>query len=162
MQKIIVVNGPAGCGKDTFIEEFSKIRKVLNFSSVDKVKMIARMIGWEGGKTEKDRKFLSDLKSLTSDYNDMAFKDTCRVIDEFKNSDYEFLFIHIREVKEIERVVKDFGAKTLLITRDGVEAVTSNKSDADVFNYKYDYVLKLDTIENTNAKVNELLNMIQN
>lgn len=160
-KKIIVVNGPAGTGKDSFIKEFSKTYKTVNFSSVDKVKEIARMIGWDGGKTEKDRKFLSDLKALTTEYNDMAYKDTCQAIDEFNKSDNEYMFIHIRESKEIERIVKDFGAHTLLVKRDGVDAILSNDSDALVFNYKYDYELKIDKEENLGEKVIEFMNMIQ-
>ena len=62
--EIFIINGSGGCGKDTFVELFSKHYgpdKVWNYSSVDKVKRIAKEIGWTGAKTEKDRKFLSDL-----------------------------------------------------------------------------------------------------
>ena len=62
-KNIIVINGTGGSGKDTFVEYVSKYAKVYNFSSVDKVKEIAKLIGWTGTKTDKDRKFLSDLKA---------------------------------------------------------------------------------------------------
>ena len=45
-KKIIVINGTGGSGKDTFVEYVSKYAKVYNFSSVDKVKEIAKLIGW--------------------------------------------------------------------------------------------------------------------
>lgn len=72
-KQIVIINGTGGSGKDTFVQFCSKYNKVMNFSSIDKVKEIARLIGWDGKKTEKDRKFLSDLKKLTTEYNDMAF-----------------------------------------------------------------------------------------
>ena len=65
-KNIIVINGTGGSGKDTFVEYVSKYAKVYNFSSVDKVKEIAKLIGWTGTKTDKDRKFLSDLKKNNS------------------------------------------------------------------------------------------------
>ena len=96
-KRIIVINGTGGSGKDTFVEFVSKYKKVFNFSSIDKVKEVARVIGWEGKKTEKDRKFLSDLKKLTTEYNDMAFNSIKDAVQKFYSSDEEIMFIHIRE-----------------------------------------------------------------
>src|SRR5574344_92768 len=102
---IIIINGTGGSGKDTFVDMVSKYHKVYNVSSIDKVKEIAKMIGWNGGKTDKDRKFLSDLKELTTEYNDMAFKDISDKVKIFKDSDDEVMFIHIREPKNIKIAV---------------------------------------------------------
>ena len=66
-KQIVIINGTGGCGKDTFVSFVSKYKRVYNFSSIDKVKEIAKLIGWDGGKTDKDRKFLSDLKKLTTE-----------------------------------------------------------------------------------------------
>ena len=82
-KNIIIINGTGGSGKDTFVEFVSKYNKVLNFSSVDKVKEIAKLIGWTGAKEEKDRKFLSDLKKLTTDYNDMSFNSIKDAVEDF-------------------------------------------------------------------------------
>lgn len=147
MQYIIVINGGGGSGKDTFVEFCKKYAKVVNFSSIDKVKEIAKMIGWNGTKTEKDRKFLSDLKKLTTNYNDMAYISVQEAIEKFYSSDNEFMFIHIREPKEIKRIVKGYNAKTLLIKRDGIELIKSNVSDASVEKYKYDYIISNSTLE---------------
>lgn len=144
---IIIINGTGGSGKDTFVEMVSKYNKVFNFSSVEKVKEIATLIGWDGKKTEKDRKFLSDLKFLTTAYNDMSFKSIIEAVNNFKNSENEIMFIHIREPEEIKRAVDEFGAKTLLIRRKGVEAITTNYSDASVENYEYDYVIENNILE---------------
>ena len=104
-KQIVIINGTGGCGKDTFVSFVSKYKRVYNFSSIDKVKEIAKLIGWDGGKTDKDRKFLSDLKKLTTEYNDMAFNSIKDAINIFKNSDDEIMFIHIREPEEIKRAV---------------------------------------------------------
>ena len=157
---IIVINGYGGSGKDTFVELVSKYNKVYNFSSVDKVKEIAKLIGWNGKKDEKDRKFLSDLKKLTTDYNDMPFNSIKDAVNDFYESDKEIMFIHIREPKEIERVVKEFYAKTLLIKRDDIDKITSNYSDASVENYNYDYVIENTTLEKLEESAKEFYNLI--
>lgn len=99
-KQVFIINGSGGVGKDTLIELIAECSgfSIMNFSSVDKVKEIARMIGWDGGKTEKDRKFLSDLKLLCSEYNDMPFKSMDSTVNMFHNNDALMLFLHIREV----------------------------------------------------------------
>ena len=57
-KQIFIINGSGGVGKDTFVELVSvelndilkKFHTVINFSSVDKVKEIARKIGCSGKK----------------------------------------------------------------------------------------------------------------
>lgn len=58
LKQIIIINGTGGSGKDTFVDFCSKYGNVMNFSSIDKVKEIASLIGWNGKKAEKDCKFL--------------------------------------------------------------------------------------------------------
>ena len=142
--EIFIINGSGGCGKDTFVELFSKHYgpdKVWNYSSVDKVKRIAKEIGWTGAKTEKDRKFLSDLKLLTTEYNDMPMKDLKEKVKEFRSSQAEILFLHIREPEEIEKAVKAFCAETILVRRDWLPQIMSNMADANVYNYNYDITI---------------------
>lgn len=113
MKKIFVINGSGGVGKDTFIEVLSSFHpSVFQTSSVDPTKTLATQVGWQGGKTDKDRKFLSDFKDLLTEYNDYPMQFlTERVKD--------IMFIHIREPREIEKAVKAFGAQTILITAEG-------------------------------------------
>jgi len=154
---IIIINGTGGSGKDTFIEFVRKFAKVTNFSSVDKVKEIATLIGWDGKKTEKDRKFLSDLKKLTTEYNDMAFNSIKNAVESFKTSENELMFIHIREPEEIKRAAEAFGAKTLLMKKVGLSNITSNYSDANVENYDYDFYVENTTLEELNEKALEFV-----
>ena len=140
---IFITNGMARCGKDTFAEFLNEFVPTLKYSSIDKVKDIARLCGWDGGKSEKDRKFLHDLKMLTVDYSDMPFKAIGDKINEFiDDSKYKVLLIDIREPDEIEKVKVAFNTKTILIENDRVENISSNFADASVFNYKYDYIVK--------------------
>ena len=126
---------PEGTGSDTC--SFS----TMNVSSVDKVKQVAKIIGWSGGKTEKDRKFLSDLKLLCTDYNDMPLNSMKEKYEEFINGSSRFLFLHIREPEEIEKARIIFNAKTILLKRDSVKHISSNMADANVYNYNYDVII---------------------
>lgn len=141
---ILITNGMARAGKDTFAEYLGYLVPVYKYSSINKVKEIAKQCGWTGGKEEKDRKFLSDLKVLTSEYCDMAFDDVAKKIQWFRDVDnmYRIMIIDIREPKEIERAKQAFGAKTVFIENNRVKQITSNMADAGVFDYTYDYMIQ--------------------
>lgn len=140
-KQIFIINGSGGTGKDTFVNYVSGNILLRNFSSVAEVKKIARAIGWNGRKSEKDRKFLSDLKILCTEYNDMPFNSIKEEVLYFNRSNASLLFLHIREPKEIERAKKAFGAKTILLIRDNVKPITTNMADANVDNYNYDITI---------------------
>lgn len=147
---IFVINGAAGSGKDTFVRlcrKFTGDAFLLNVSTVDKVKEIAAECGWDGTKTPENRKFLSDLKALLTQWADVPLKDIVTKVERFKRTlemydaptERAFVFIHCREPEEIRKLVEALDARTLLIRRTVAEYVSaSNKSDADVLNYNYD------------------------
>lgn len=140
---IYITNGIARCGKDTFAKLLNEFVPTIKYSSIDKVKDIAKKCGWNGGKTEKDRKFLSDLKCLTSEYSDLPFKDISRFINAFLAvGDSKVLLIDIREPDEIARAKQEFGAETILIVNQNIPHITSNMADRNVYNYKYDWVVR--------------------
>ena len=141
-KQIYITNGMARCGKDTFAKFLNDIVPTLKYSSIDKVKDIAKLCGWDGGKTEKDRKFLSHLKILCSKYNDLPMLCMRKNAQKFYNSKNELLFLHIREPIEISNAVILFNAKTLLIKRNSVKHIITNEADAGVFNYNYNYVIE--------------------
>lgn len=161
-KKVIVINGTGGSGKDTFVEFCSKFTKLINISSVDKVKEAAKiLVGWNGEKDEKSRKLLVDLKHLSIEYNDAPTEYVKKQYESFKEDDSEYLFIHIREIDEIEKIKKLLNAKTLLIKNPRVALITSNNSDGNVYNYNYDFVIENDgTLEELKQKAKEFVTNI--
>ena len=145
MQKTaIVINGAGGVGKDTLCALAARHFRVRNISSVTPIKEVAALCGWDGAKDDRSRKFLSDLKRLTADYNDIPTRWAVARYREFLDSpDEDILFVHIREPEEIRKFVEATGgaAKTLLV-RGGsrfVKGSYGNVSDDGVENYTYDY-----------------------
>ena len=162
---VIVINGAGGVGKDTLCEFAEKHFKVMNVSSITPIKEIAAMCGWSGEKTDKARKFLSDLKALSIEYNDYPTLWATKKYSEFISSDNEIMFLHVREPEEIAKFVKatDGMAKTLLI-RGGDRMRKSNygnASDDGVENYSYDYYFMNDkTLEEAETAFIEFLKSI--
>lgn len=154
LKQIFIINGSGGVGKDTFISLLQEYcENIMNYSSVSKIKSIAKEIGWHGGKSDRDRKFLSDLKILCTEYNDLPFKTMVEEVNQFNNRTSPALFLHIREPNEIERAKKEFNAKTILVKRNDVSHITSNMADEHVFEYTYDIVINNNSdIDNLKSK----------
>lgn len=151
---VYIINGAPGAGKSTFCEKVIDIvgkNWGYELSTVDLVKEIATDLGWNGEKTLKNRKFLSDLKDLLTEWNDIPFKHITKQVrlikeyfDSFNlDSNEAAIFINCREPEEIERLKKALDAKTILIRRDKAEnSPISNHADANVLNYKYDIEIR--------------------
>lgn len=160
MKEILIINGSGGVGKDTFVDKLSIYAKVIHTSIVNPTKELAKKIGWNGGKTEKDRKFLSDMKVLIDEYNDANYNQMKAIMQDFKDGklNAEILCIDMREKHQIERAREEFGAKTVLVTRKTVPHITSNIADKGVFDMEYDYHIKNDgTLYDLDEKAKELL-----
>ena len=144
---VFIINGSGGVGKDTFVNFVAELVPTRNISSVDPIKDVAKRLGWTGAKEEADRKFLSDLKALSVNYNDYPMEYMKEQYQQFMvhSPNEKFMFIHIREPKEIKRAVEIFSAKTVLVTNRNVESITSNHSDQGVYDYDYDFVIHNDS-----------------
>lgn len=158
-KQVIIINGTGGSGKDTFVRFCSEFAKVTNISSVDRVKEAAKiLVGWNGEKNEKARKLLVDLKQLSIKYNDYPTKYIQEQYKIFEKSDSQYLFIHIREIEEIEKIKKLLNAKTLLVLNSRVALITSNSSDANVYKYEYDYKIENSgSLEDLKQKAKEFI-----
>ena len=146
-------------GKDLFCDlclNYMTARGIMGgkISTIDFVKRIVMQVGWNGLKEPKDRKFLSDLKDLLTEYNDAPFTI---VEEQIRQTYFHFtkemgvpedkivFFVHCREPKEIQKFVDRLGAETLIIRREEVEKLPqSNHADEEVLNYTYTYEIKND------------------
>ena len=149
---VIIINGKGGCGKDTICDILEKHYPTKRISTITKVKQAARlMFGWKGGKSLKDRKFLSDLKDLWTDYNDGPFMYAIDQFQKFAEKPVaaynEIFIIHVREPSEIKKIkdrINYIGAVpcvTLLIKSPRTESVEyGNEADDLVDKYPYDFV----------------------
>lgn len=172
--KVIVLNGAPESGKDTLVEigQSMVTPKCYATSTVDPIKEIALDCGWDGKKTPRARKFLSDLKDLLTDFNDYPLTHCINYINHvlyfFDGADIStedvIFFIMCREPKEIDRIKHLFGAKTMVVRRPDIEDkryLTS--SDNDVLEYDYDYEVFNDgTIYDFEITVQNLLTQIVN
>lgn len=145
--KIILINGTGGVGKDTFVEICQRMVKqdeILNISTITPVKEAAAILGWNGIKDTKGRKFLSDLKDLATECYDLSANYISKIVEESKNSNVKAIFIHVREPEEIGRFQEMFNANTLLIKNKRVKPIESNHADRNVENFFYDYTIDND------------------
>lgn len=168
--KIYIVNGFPGSGKTTFENicygEYNGYVAIL--STVDFVKFVATTCGWDGKKTPKNRKFLSDLKALLRDWDDVPMKKITEKLSSIKaatryDTKEPIIFIDSREPKEIQRFKEELGAESILIRRPFIENnEQSNLSDGQVLNYIYDYVIINDgSYEELVEKAKDFLKNVQ-
>lgn len=140
--KIVILNGKGAVGKDTFVKMVTEISAARNYniqkiSTIDYVKELATLAGWNGGKTLEDRKFLSDFKDILTKWKDIPYN---KVKEKIKNISCDMLFVDCREPKEIERFVKDYHALTVLVQRPTIQ-IYGNHADDNVENYDYDVII---------------------
>jgi len=148
MRRTIIINGPASTGKDEIAKIAKKILDipVYNISSITPVMEIAKLMGWDGKKDEQSRELLSNLKDLWVGYNNGPINQLVKTVDEiddrYNPPDPYLIFIHIREPEEIEKFKTNYpDTTTVLVKRDCVEKY-SNRADAFVSEYNYDYVIE--------------------
>ena len=141
MKIVIVINGAGGVGKDTLISFAAEKYGVMNVSSIYPIKEAARQVGWNGKKDQRSRRFLSDLKKLSVEYNDYPATYLKKKYEEFMAGRAEIMFVAIREGSEIRRFIEEICPKavTLLVRRPGIGSY-GNSSDDDVENFGYDFV----------------------
>ena len=163
---ICIINGAGGNGKDTFVEAVGKSVAAFNISSIDTVKKIAGLMANStasmegtmlvkpnkeiGEKSNKYRKFLSDLKRVWTEYCDGPTYDMLSQVSNLIKRQaqgmehHDIIFLHIREpeniVKMKELVDQLYGAIciTVLVTGLVDPSQYDNESDRNVENYAYD------------------------
>ena len=133
-------------GKDSFKSCLNRITPTYSISTVDKIKEVCRILGWDGEKTEESRLALSDFKDLATKHFDHSYNYVKKELEYFLKEDTPFRIFTVdtREPDEIERFKKEFGFKTILIVRDDIKDIPNNHADKNVYKYKYDYIIHND------------------
>jgi hypothetical protein len=149
MKLAIVINGGGGAGKDTLCEFAAKKFKTVNVSSIDPIKKIASENGWNGEKTPEARRFLSELKRIFTEYNDLPTKYIVEKYSDFLRSDAQLFFVHIREGEQIAHFIEEAkkigpAPASLLVRSSRCSESYGNASDDDVENYPYDLIYQND------------------
>lgn len=142
---IFVINGSGGVGKDTVCAMAARFWRVQNISSITPILDVARAAGWDGAKTPASRRFLSQLKEVCTEFNDLPFRYCMEQLANFRQGDNEILLVHIREPEEIDRFrqAAGEGCKAVLVRRPALEqerGLLGNRSDDGVGEYAYDGV----------------------
>lgn len=144
--KIFIMNGKGTSGKSSFENMVKKIankngNRIEILSTIDYVKNIAREFGWNGEKEQKDRKMLSNLKDLLTEWNDIPHKVVCKKIEQYRQKNIAAIFIDSREPSDIKRFVKEYQALTILMKRSTLDLIYGNHADDCVEDYEYDIII---------------------
>ena len=143
MKKIIITNGSGGCGKDTLAELMNKYVDIIKYSSIDFFKTIGSLGRMRSQKDESERILVCNLKKAFIEYNELPTILCGEKIDKFLQADGDgILIIDVREPEEIQKL-KDLYPQiiTVLVINKNVPVITYNSSDANVFDWIYDYVI---------------------
>ncbi|MDZ4840106.1 MAG: hypothetical protein SGJ04_08880 [Bacteroidota bacterium] len=145
MKKVYIINGPAGTGKDTFINIcrlfLSGNLNVVTYSAVDEVKQhLKDNENWDG--VTKDsywRLRMYEVKMQMVADND---RPTRYLIESVENTpDDSIVFLHIREPDEIVKLLRLYpDAQTIHMDREGVERFV-NPADALTQTIEYNFYL---------------------
>lgn len=139
--KIFILNGQGGVGKDEFkqlvAEELGDRGTVGTTSMIAYAKQVAEKFGWCGGKELKDRKMLSQLKDLLTEWDDSPFVSTCIMVKQMEKDGVTCCFIDAREPEDIKRLQEKFNCQSVLIIR-GEKKNYGNHADDLVFSIPYD------------------------
>lgn len=146
MKTVVIINGAGESGKGTFVKFCRDILLpyrifVNNISSIDQVKEVAAGLGWDGKKDDEGRKFLSDLKDLSTEYNDGPLLYMIEQVEGIGLEHKSLIFLDIREPLEIRKAKEVFNAITVLLRRADPLTFT-NHADRNVENYDYNYVIE--------------------
>lgn len=142
--EIYIMNGQGGSGKTTFQDYVAEIvdeeDAVVSVSMVSYVKAIAKTFGWQGTKEPKDRKMLSQLKDLLTEWDDSPFRTTCMMVDQARRNGAKIVFIDAREKADIERLKEKFNCQAVLMVK-GEKVNYGNHADDEVFDINYDITI---------------------
>lgn len=161
---LVLINGKAGSGKDTFVKFCQEIAKVshsfipiVNIHRSDNAKNILRSMGWNGMKTEKIRTLLADLVDFGEEtgYNNKELFDSISRLG-------GVIFYHVRDPKTIAEIEEHYWFQenvhclSLLVTRN---SVTEEEPDRwSIEDYAYGRIVENKTLTGLKKEAEEFLN----
>lgn len=171
MNKIIVINGKGGIGKDTLIKALSDTAPhYIHVSNVSSITPIAEACEKSGvligdRKDNAYRGLLSAMKTAIDTYyteaTGMAFttKYLVKNVDQWKQlclfgkATHHVLFVHIREPEMIQDfLTSNPDAATLLISSDRAQEYYGNPSDERVNAWGYNYIFEANSTKEEEAQ----------
>lgn len=174
MKHVVIVNGKPESGKTTFENECinlldkSEMAHGHIWSSIDFIKEVYKSFGWDGVKTPKARKHLSELKKIwVETSNGPVGHILNKIIIELTYYEDHVVFVDIREeneiieMSEILKSLRPIGitCTTMLVTREDCNGLEyGNKSDDSVGQNEslYEHII------NNNGTVDELREQARN
>jgi hypothetical protein len=175
--KVVIINGIAQSGKDTFVEmaasycNANECANVLNISSVDPIKDMLTRFGWDGNKDDDVRSVIALIKGIwdKNQCGSTMFLLT-NIMQYHMNHAGEdnLIFCHIREPENIDALYRiisgmeniGISVTTLLIIRgnmtDEYNRIRQDKIE-DVSNYMYDSVIYNDSLDEYAQKVRDFV-----
>lgn len=143
---LYIVNGFPCAGKDTFVHYCTRnlnynLKYVFSLSTVAPIKSMLYQYGWDGEKTPKIRKIISEIKKSISEekYIEIYINN---FINNIRSKNNSVIFIFSREPEEILFLKNKYKAKTIFIKRNAINFTKiSNDSDRNVEDFNYDYYI---------------------
>jgi len=164
MKKVIIING-AGVGKYKFLDKLKETEDFNIYSSVSKVKNVAKILGWDGvSLNDKDRQLISDIKDAYTKYNNGPIND---IINDINKSNTDINIVLSRERYDNNQLKKYFkdNIKIVLFSRVGEDIIYhKNHADKGIYNYDYDKVMLVfdDNLDSNIQEFKELINDLKN
>lgn len=165
MKTIYIINGFPRSGKDTFMDrcvlQFSECGFITKkHSTVDTVKTIATLMGWNGEKTTENREMLSELKDFYTKYFDGPLKEIQNLM---LDTPVDILFVAMREPEEIRKTCEwgnlvGIKVRPILIRGTREERDHNSHSDIKVLDFDYGLVFNNDSsIEDFHKKIDSFV-----
>lgn len=169
---VVLINGKAGVGKDTFVDYCKEFVDENNLGVVienlhrsDLPKKALKSIGWDGNKTPEARELLVKLTDFGENFG-MTYDyliDSLSVLEEDK---FKLIFYHVRDPETIEKLKNhlqrwrfNLWTMSLLITRCA-EDIEPDRWGIE--NYNYDFTLELNSLEQSKVNAETFVKSIIN
>lgn len=165
---LILINGKAGVGKDTFVnfckdyvKKYYENTKVFNRHRSELAKIALEYLGWTGEKTKEIREVLSELTDIAENYgrNNEYLNDYIELLK--KKDGLNIVFYHNRDPVSIELLKQkykgDMFVFSLLLKRN----TTDLESDEwGIENYDYDITIKTKTLADSRKFAHNLIDKL--